>query len=130
MSALCPEGVAAYAARVLFEPTMNGIRAMKNHVERASLEHETLPSQELKNDMIGRLHPDVAYGMGLKANGKDNQVIFISCTNFRAIEIIESLERKTGKPVISSNQATLWYALRKLGIKDSIEGYGRLLRSF
>jgi maleate isomerase len=158
VAALCPEGVAAYAARVLFEPTMDGLRVMKNHVkriavatpytseinrnEKESLElrgypvtdirgyHETLPSQELKNDMIGRLQPDVAYGMGLKVNGKDNQVIFISCTNFRAIEIIESLERKTGKPVISSNQATLWYALRKLGIKDSIEGYGRLLRSF
>ena len=218
VAALCPEGVAAYAARVLFEPTMDGLRAMKNHVERASLElssegicqiiafcctvgsmlggyegekeilrliektsgipaittttavsaaldtlnvkriavatpytseinrnekeslelrgihvtviqgyHESIAPHELKNDMIGRLLPQTAYEMGLKVNGKDNQAIFISCTNFRAIEIIESLERKTGKPVISSNQATLWYALRKLGIKDSIKGFGRLL---
>jgi maleate isomerase len=29
--ALCPEGVAAYAARILFKPTMDGLRAMKNH---------------------------------------------------------------------------------------------------
>jgi maleate isomerase len=218
VAALCPEGVAAYAARILFEPTMDGLRAMKNHVERASLElssegicqiiafcctvgsmlggydgekeilhliektagipatttttavsaafdvlnvkriavatpytseinrsekenlelrgihvteiegyHESLVPHELKNDMIGRLLPQTAYEMGLKVNGKDNQAIFISCTNFRAIEIIERLERETGKPVICSNQATLWHALRKLGIKDPIKGFGRLL---
>jgi maleate isomerase len=38
VAALCPDGVAAYTARILFEPTMIGLRAMKNHVERASLE--------------------------------------------------------------------------------------------
>ena len=100
------------------------------HVTEIEGYHESLAPRELKNDMIGRLLPQTAYEMGLKVNGKDNQAIFISCTNFRAIEIIESLERKTGKPVISSNQATLWYALRKLGIRDSIKGYGRLLEFF
>ncbi|NTW36866.1 MAG: maleate cis-trans isomerase, partial [Syntrophobacteraceae bacterium] len=38
VAALCPAGVAAYATRILFEPTLDGLRAMKNHVERASLE--------------------------------------------------------------------------------------------
>jgi maleate cis-trans isomerase len=77
--------------------------------------------------MIGRLPPDDAYAMALKVNGKHNQAIFISCTNFRAVEIIERLERETGKPVVSSNQATVWFALRKLRIKDRIKGFGRLL---
>jgi maleate isomerase len=65
--------------------------------------------------------------MAQKVNGHDNEAIFISCTNFRAIEIIERLERDTGKAVVSSNQATLWYALRKLRIKDRITAFGRLL---
>jgi maleate isomerase len=218
VAALCPAGVAAYASRVLFEPTLDGLRAMKNHVERASLElssegicqiiafcctvgsmlggyegeeeilhliektagipaittatavhaafdvlqvkrvavatpytseinrsekeslrhrgihvtdiqgfHESLAPHQLKNDMIGRLTPEDAYAMVQKVNGQDNQAIFISCTNFRAIEIIERLEKETGKSVISSNQATLWFALRKLRIKDRIKGFGRLL---
>jgi maleate isomerase len=68
--------------------------------------------------------------MAQKVNGNDNEAIFISCTNFRAIEIIERLERETGKPVVSSNQATLWYALRKLRIQGRIKGFGRLLKEY
>ena len=40
--------------------------------------------------------------------------------------MIEALEKEFNKPVITSNQATFWAALRKLDITDSIEGYGRL----
>jgi maleate cis-trans isomerase len=29
--------------------------------------------------------------------------------------------------VVTSQTATLWYALRELGIKEPVRGYGRLL---
>jgi len=54
--------------------------------------------------------------------------IFISCTAFRALEIAERLEEERGKPVVTSNSASIWYALRKVGVDDGIEGYGQLLR--
>jgi maleate cis-trans isomerase len=79
--------------------------------------------------MIGSLQLEAAYELALKVNSKENDAIFISCTNFRSIEIIDRLETETSKPVITSNQATLWHALRKLGLKDSVKGYGRLLES-
>lgn len=53
--------------------------------------------------------------------------IFISCTNFPSIEIIEALERDTRKPVVTSNQASFWEALRLAGVNVAITGYGRLL---
>jgi len=59
--------------------------------------------------------------------GDRNRGLFISCTNFRAIEVIGLLERETEKPVVTSNQAGLWCALRSLGITDPLAGYGRLL---
>ena len=37
------------------------------------------------------------------------------------------LEKKLGKPVITSVQATFWGSLRAAGIEDRIEGCGRLL---
>lgn len=37
---------------------------------------------------------------------------FISCGNLRTLEIITRLEKDFGKPVITSNQAGLWHALR------------------
>ena len=38
---------------------------------------------------------------------------FLSCTNTRMIEAIDDLEQDIGKPVISSNQATLWACLKE-----------------
>jgi len=92
--------------------------------------HENISPETFKNEMIGRLPPQIAYELGLQVNGKENEAIFLSCTNFRTVEIIQRLEEETGKPVISSNQATLWYALRRLGIRDSVKGFGRLLEKY
>jgi maleate isomerase len=53
---------------------------------------------------------------------------FLSCTNTRMIEAIDHLEQDIGKPVISSNQATLWACLKKLGISHTNKALGRLFR--
>lgn len=55
------------------------------------------------------------------------EAIFISCTNFRAMEAAEALERSAGIPVVTSNQATLWGLLRAGGVEPRSPGYGRLL---
>ena len=54
---------------------------------------------------------------------------FLSCTNTRMIEAIEDLERDLDKPVVSSNQATLWACLKKLGTSYSNNKLGRLFRN-
>jgi maleate cis-trans isomerase len=53
---------------------------------------------------------------------------FLSCTNTRMIEAIDPLERQLDKPVINSNQATLWACLKRLGIKHSDATLGRLFQ--
>jgi maleate cis-trans isomerase len=58
----------------------------------------------------------------------DAQAIFVSCTDFRTLEIIESLEQKLGKPVISSNSASMWKMLRLLGDTRVVPGAGQLFR--
>ena len=50
----------------------------------------------------------------------------LSCTNTTMIEVIEELERDLGRPVVTSNQATLWASLRKLNVKDHVDGLGQL----
>jgi maleate isomerase len=40
---------------------------------------------------------------------------------------VAELERRTGKPVVSSNQASIWASFRALGLTTPIKGYGRLL---
>lgn len=55
---------------------------------------------------------------------------FISCTTIRSADVIDALEDALGKPVLTSNQAMLWQALRDTGIDDKISGFGRLLKDF
>lgn len=42
------------------------------------------------------------------------------------VDHIEALEKELGRPVITVNIATYWHALRTLGIKDPLRGYGQL----
>jgi maleate isomerase len=53
----------------------------------------------------------------------------IGCTNIRAIEVIGDLEARIDRPVVTSNQAVLWQALRLGGLDDQITGLGRLFRA-
>jgi len=56
----------------------------------------------------------------------DADAVFISCTNLRTLPIIEDLETDLKKPVISAIQASLWYALKVLGIHEYVPGTGSL----
>ena len=65
-------------------------------------------------------------------NAKDiasdkSDALVISCTALQCVPIIDALERDIGKPVITSNFATVWLALKKLGIKEGLKEKGQLL---
>jgi maleate isomerase len=54
--------------------------------------------------------------------------LFLSCTGMRGLAVVEALEARLGKPVITSNQAMAWHALRLAGDTAPVAGFGRLLR--
>jgi maleate cis-trans isomerase len=55
-------------------------------------------------------------------------VLLVSCTAWRALEVVDEMEERTGKPVITSNQATIWAVLQRLGIEGPIDGFGSFFR--
>ena len=59
----------------------------------------------------------------------DAEACFISCTAVRSVEAIAPIEAELKKPVVTSNQAMVWHALRKLGIHEVAPGYGRLMET-
>ena len=63
----------------------------------------------------------------MRANIDAAEAIVLSCTDMRSVEIISRLEAYVGKPVITSNQAMAYEALRLMGIDDPVEGFGQLL---
>ena len=61
-------------------------------------------------------HPESAYRQAREIDTAEADGVLISCTGYRTFEIVEQLEADLGKPVVTSNQATLWDALRTMGV--------------
>jgi len=66
------------------------------------------------------------FNFALSDLNADVDGILLSCSEWQALAAVERLEQATGKPVVSSNQATIWAALQKLGRTEPIQGYGQL----
>lgn len=64
----------------------------------------------------GRLLPSDAYRIARRADRPEADGLLISCADFRTFEVIEALEADLGKPVVTSNQATLWNALERVDV--------------
>ncbi|MEH6471102.1 MAG: Asp/Glu racemase [Halopseudomonas sp.] len=57
------------------------------------------------------------------------ELLFISCTALRASLVIEQIEQRLDKPVVSSNQALAWHSLQLVNYPKAVEGFGSLLTS-
>ena len=77
---------------------------------------------------IGKVDQDFLFEILSNMNIADADALFISCTALPVLDIIEKLEKKINKPVLSSNQTLIWDAIRSVGYKSPVEGYGKLLR--
>ena len=62
------------------------------------------------------------------AVAKSSDAVFVSCTNLLTMDQIDLLERELGVPVISSNQCSLWAALRHMKVDAGTIAPGRLFR--
>ena len=81
---------------------------------------------------MGKVMPEETYrwACAVARAATDADGIFISCGNLRSFEAIEPLEKDTGLPVVTSNQAGLWQALRMAGVQERLPNLGRLLRDY
>jgi maleate isomerase len=78
------------------------------------------------SDMFIATPPEFWLDSTLKLADSRADAYVLSCTNINSLEVIEDLERRLDRPVITSNQATLWYGLRVTGIQDDVPALGRL----
>ena len=72
------------------------------------------------------LTPQDAYKMGLAVDHPNAQAVFISCTDYRALEALPAREQALGKPVICSNQALMYACLKRLSLDCDNPLGGRL----
>jgi maleate cis-trans isomerase len=102
-------------------------------LQQSGFEVAAIRGMGLKRSIdMGKVMPDETYRLACEVarSATDADGIFISCGNLRSFEAIEPLEADTGLPVVTSNQAGLWQALRMVGIGDRLPSLGRLLSEY
>jgi maleate isomerase len=77
---------------------------------------------------FGQVEPSAWYNLTMEHRHADADAYLISCAQVRAAEVIETLERDLQRPVVTSNQAAAWHCLRESGIRDTVAGFGTLMR--
>jgi maleate isomerase len=82
---------------------------------------------KVENLEIGQISSDELLRFVGEIDVKDIDAIFLSCTNMPTFSVIEILENKFNKPVVSSNSATLWSIAKTARIKN-INGPGMLFK--
>ena len=80
------------------------------------------------NQGINDQDPTVVVEFASRACRPEADALLCSCTAWRSVEAAEEVERRIGKPVVTSNQASIWMSLRRLGHAEPVVGFGRLLR--
>jgi maleate cis-trans isomerase len=79
------------------------------------------------NQGINDQDPAVIAEFAARACRPEADALLCSCTAWRSVEAVDEIERRTGKPVVTSNQSSIWACLRTLGVKERVAGFGRLL---
>ena len=77
---------------------------------------------------MARLTGDAIVAAAARAVGPQDDGLFVSCTALRAFSVVDRIEQRIGRPVVTSNQAALWQVLRLIGVTPPADAGGMLMR--
>ena len=60
---------------------------------------------------------------------EDSDAIFVSCTALPVLSVINELEKKINKVVLSSNQTLIWDTLKEINYNNKVDGFGELFNN-
>ena len=76
-----------------------------------------------------KIQPEEIYRKVKETVSPDADGVFVACTQLRAMEVLDMLERDLGKPVYSAVQASAWQAFGILGVDPQLTQHGSLFRN-
>ena len=115
----------------LFTPYPDSVnKTILEYFTKKNIEVLSFASLNLNLDSeFANVDPDYILEISSKLETKNADALFISCTALPVLNILDKLEKKIQKPVLSSNQTLIWDTIRSVGYKSSVKGYGKLLRN-
>ncbi len=99
------------------------------YFSQENIEVLSCSSFNLDSDLdIGKVDPNYLFEILLKMDTGKADALFVSCTALPILKILDEVENKINKTVLSSNQTLIWDSIRSVGYEDKINGYGELFR--
>ncbi len=83
----------------------------------------------LYDNDIAKIDPDYLFEVITKMDLGEAEAVFLSCTNLPALNIVDKLEKKLNKIVLSSNQVLIWDTLQNIKKTEPVNGFGKLFLS-
>jgi len=100
------------------------------YFSKENIEILSFSSFNLDSDLeIGKVDPNYLLEVLTRMETGSSDALFISCTALPVLKILDNVETKIKKTVLSSNQVLIWDSIRSVGYKNSVSGYGQLFRN-
>jgi maleate isomerase len=90
-----------------------------------TVEIKTMSLKDVRQ--ILRVTPDMQYEVVKACQLAAADGVFLSATGWSTIDAIHLIEQDLGKPVVTAIQGGIWAALKQLGVRGGVHGFGRLL---
>ena len=98
-----------------------------NYFKKENISVNSLTYFDIASDLdIGKVDEDHLFEVLSKIDLKDSDALFVSCTALPVLSIIDELEKKLNKIVLSSNQTLIWDALSLIGNNEPVVGFGKI----
>ena len=112
----------------VFTPYTESInQSVTEYFKEAGVNVKTLHYFDIASDIdIGKIDSNYLLKVLSNINLDDSEALFISCTALPALDLIDQLEKKLNKVILSSNQTLIWEALNLVGNKELVKGYGKI----
>ena len=115
----------------VFTPYTDEInQSVAEYFKKENVEVVSLSFFDIASDLdIGKVDPDYLFEVLSKIDLSESDALFVSCTALPVLSLIDKLEIKLGKIVLSSNQVLIWDTLKEINYNKNIEGFGQLFKN-
>ena len=115
----------------IFTPYTNEInQSIINYFKKENIEIIELSFFDIASDLdIGKVDSEHLFNVLEKIDLSNSDALFVSCTALPVLSIIEDLEKKIDKVVLSSNQTLIWDTLKEINFKNKVAGFGELFNN-
>jgi len=115
----------------IFTPYPDSVnKSVFEYFSKEKIEVLSFSSFNLDSDLeIGKVDPNYLLEVLTKMETSSAEGLFVSCTALPVLKILDQVETKIKKTVLSSNQTLIWDSIRSVGYNSPVSGYGKLFRN-